>query len=242
MNTNKLSPSTLARFAGALYLLIAVSGIFAHFVTPAQFIVPGDAAATVANIAASEPMFRLGTVGSELIILLSEIVLSVIVYLLLKPVNKTLSIVAAVFRLAMTTIHALNLLNYYFVFELLNSENFTAVFNPEQISALVGLFLNAHDLGFTLGIAFFMPHVLILGYLIYHATYFPKLLGIFFMLAGVGYLVDTIGLLLVSSYTTTPGFIAIIIAVAEVAFPIWLVVKGVNREQWQKRELMLEMA
>lgn len=241
-NIREMSPSAYARIAGVLYLVITVAAIFAHMVIPEQFIVSGDAAATAANIAANETAFRLGAVGSELIILLSEIVLAVVLYVLLKPVNKTLSLVAAVSRLAMTTIHGLNLLNYYFVFQLLNGAEFTAVFSPDQVNALVTLFLNAHSIGFTIGIAFLVPHVLILGYLIYQSGYFPKVLGILFMAAGVGYLVDSMGLLLVSGYTTTPGLIAAVIAIAEIAFPLWLLVKGVNMDRWQSRALALETA
>jgi hypothetical protein len=174
--------------------------------------------------------------------LLSEIVLSVVLYLLLKPVSKTLSLVAAVFRLAMTIIHGLNLLNYYFVFQLLNGGDFLTAFGPEQTNALMTLFLDAHSIGFTIGIAFLVPHVLILGYLIVQSGYFPKVLGFLFLAAGVGYLFDATGLLLVSSYTTTPGLIQMVIAVAEIAFPIWLLVKGVNKDRWQNRSLAFETA
>lgn len=241
-NIREMSPSAYARLAGVLYLIITVAAIFAHMVIPEQFIVSGDAAATAANIAADEATFRLGTVGSELIILLSEIVLSVVLYVLLKPVSKTLSLVAAVSRLAMTTIHGLNLLNYYFVFQLLNGADFAAAFSPEQVNALVMLFLDGHSIGFTIGIAFLVPHVLILGYLIVKSGYFPKVLGFLFIAAGFGYLFDATGLLLVSGYNTTPGLIAMVIALAEIAFPIWLLVKGVNVSRWQNRTLALETA
>jgi hypothetical protein len=229
-----LSPSAYARIAGVLYLVITVAAVFAHFVIPDQFIVSGDAAATVANIAADAATFRLGAIGSELVILLSEIVLAVVLYMLLKPVNKTLSLIAAVFRLAMTTIHGLNLLNIYFVLQLIDGGGAAMAFGPEQVQALVMLFLNAHSTGFTLGIAFLVPHVLILGYLIVRSGYFPKVLGFLFIAAGIGYLFDTTGLLLVSGYSTTPGLIAMVIAVAEIAFPIWLLVKGVNSVGWQQ--------
>lgn len=244
MNSNlrEMSPSAYARFAGVLYLVITVAAIFAHMVIQEQFIVAGDAAATAANIAANETTFRLGTVGSELIILLSEIVLAVVLYVLLKPVSKTLSLVAAVSRLAMTTIHGLNLLNYYFVFQLLNGGSIATAFSPDQVNALVTLFLDAHSIGFTIGIAFLVPHVLVLGYLIVQSGYFPKVLGFLFIAAGFGYLFDSIGLLLVSGYTTTPGLVAAVIALAEIAFPVWLLVKGVNMDRWETRTLALETA
>lgn len=236
------SPQKTARLAGVLYLIITVAAIFAHIYIPGELIVSGNAAATAQNISASESVFRFGMIGGELIVLLSEIILSVLLYVLLKPVNKTLSLIAAVSRLAMTTIHGLNLLNYYFVLQLLNGGDYLAVFGPDQINGLVTLFLDAHSYGFSIGVAFLVPHVLILGYLIFESGYFPRVLGILFLLAGIGYLIDTTGLLLVSGYETTPGIIAMIIAVAEIAFPVWLLVKGVKIDRWQQRNLALEAA
>lgn len=236
------SPLVLARIAGVLYLIITIAAIFAHFYVPGELIVAGDPAATASNITASETLFRVGMIGSELVILLSEIVLSVVLYVLFKPVSKTLSLLAAVSRLAMTTIHGLNLLNYYFVLQLLSGAEYLTVFDPAQVQALASLFLEAHSYGFTLGVAFLVPHVLILGYLIYQSGYFPKVLGILFLLAGVGYLIDTIGLLLVPGYETTPGLIALVITVAEIAFPLWLLIKGIKIDRWQEQALALESA
>ena len=217
-----------ARLAGVLYLIITVAAIFAHIYLPSNIIVPDDATATANNIIASESLFRIGSVGGELVILLSEVILAVLLYVLLKPVNKTLSLLAAVSRLAMTTIHGLNLLNYFFVFLLLSGAGYLSVFETSQLHALVMVFLEAHSYGFTIGIAFLTLHVLILGYLIFKSGYFPKVLGILFIAAGIGYVIDSFALLLSSSYTTTPGIIAATISIAEIAFPLWLLIKGVN--------------
>ena len=238
----KINPMLYARIAGVMYILIAAAAIPAHFVIPERFIVPGDVATTAANIAEAQTTFLLGTVGGELIILLTEIALIVVLYFLLAPVSKTLSAIAAIFRGAMAAIHGLNLLNYYFIVQLINDGSLAAGFSDAQINALVNLFLNAHDLGFVLGIAFLVPHVLILGYLIYRSDYFPRVLGILFLIAGIGYAIDTVGLLFVPGYTETPGLIAIVIATAEIAFPLWLLIRGVNREEWQSRVLRLETA
>lgn len=216
-----------ARVAGVLYLVITIAAIVAHFYVPAQIIVPNDLAATAANIVASDTLFRVG-IGSEFIVLLAEIVLSVILYTLFRPVNRTVSLTAAVSRLVMTTIHGLNLLNYFFILSLLGGAGFAAAFTPEQIHALVGLFLDAHSYGFTIGIAFLTIHVFALGYLIVKSGYVPKIIGILFIVAGFGYLIDSFGLLLFSGYTTTPVYVAVPIAVAEIAFPLWLLVMGIK--------------
>ncbi len=234
--STETSPLIYARSAGFLYLVIFIAAMVAHFYIPSTFIVPGDAAATATNIRASEPLFRLGGIGSELVILLSEIVLSVILYVLLKPVSKTLSLVAAVSRLAMTTIHGVNLLNYFFALLLLSGADYLTVFAADQLQALVMLFLDAHSYGFTIGIAFFTLHVFVLGYLILRSGYIPRILGVLFLIAAFGYLIDSSAILLLANYET-PDFLALPIIIAEIAFPLWLLIKGVSIEQWEKRAL-----
>lgn len=226
-----------ARFAGILYFIITVAAIITHMYMPSEIIVAGDAAATANNITNSPDLFRFGGIGGELIVLLSEVILSIVLFVLLKPVNKVLSLLAAVSRLVMTTVHAFNLINYFFVVILLGGSSYLAIFNPDQINALMMLFLEAHGFGFTIGIAFLVIHVLILGYLIIKSGFFPKVLGYLFLAAGLGYLIDSFGLLLFENYETTPTIIAIVISVSELVFPLWLLIKGVNKEGWEKRSL-----
>lgn len=226
------SPMLYARLAGILYLIITLFAIIAHFYVPDELIVSGDAAATANNIMENESLFRIG-IGSEVIVLLSEIILSIILYVLLAPVNKTVSLIAAVSRLTMTTIHGINLINYFFVLLLLDGS--ITAFDTQQVNELVMLFLDAHTFGFTIGISFLSIHVFALGYLIFQSGYFPRILGVLFLIAAIGYLFDSTALLMVSSYEETPAFVAMSIAIAEIAFPLWLLVKGVNQEGWQKR-------
>jgi len=230
------SIQTYAKIAAILYLLIVVLAGFVHFYVPSQLIVAGDAAATASNIMASEGLFRMSIAG-ELLILLSEIVLSVLLYVLLKPVSKTLSLIAAVSRLAMTTIHGLNLLNQFIVLLLLSGAGYLTVFEPNQLHALVMVFLDAYNYGFTIGIVFLILHAFLLGYLIFRSGYFPRVLGILFMIAALGYLIDSFSYVLVANYLKGPVYLALPIAISEIAFPIWLLIKGVRAEEWDKRVL-----
>ena len=225
-----------AKVAGALYLVIAVLAGFVHFYVPGKLIVSGDAGITASNILASEGLFRM-SIASELLILLGEIVLSILLYVLLKPVNKTLSLVAAVSRLAMTTIHGVNLLNHFIVLLLVGGAGYLTVFQPDQLNALVTLFLNSYNYGYTIGIVFFALHTFTLAYLIFKSGYFPKILGVLFMLAAFGYLIDGFSHILIADYKTGPAYLALPIAIAEIAFPLWLLIKGVNVDQWEKRAL-----
>lgn len=233
MEAHPMSIQKTARTAGVLYLLITALSIPVHFIIPAQLVVAGDAAATANHIMASAGLFRMG-IAAELLILLSEIGLTVLLYRLLSPVNRTLSLVAAVSRLAMTVIHGANLLTRIIVLVLLGGAGYLAVFEPAQLNALGMVFLNAYDYGFSLGIVFLVLHALILGYLIFKSSYFPRILGVLFMIASLGYLIDSFSHLLIPNYKTGPAYLALPIAIAEIAFPVWLLIKGVNSRQWEK--------
>ena len=238
MEEKTKSIQRIARMAGVLYLIITFLSIPVHFLIPAQLIVAGDAAATANNIMASEGLFRMG-IGAELVLLLSEIVLSVLLYVLFRPVNKTLSLVAAVSRLAMTTIHGVNLLTHFIVLLLLSGASYLTVFAPDQLQALVMVFLDAYNYGFTIGIVFLFLHALTLGYLIFKSGYFPKILGVLFIIVSAGYLIDSFSHVLITGYSKGPVYLALPIALAEIAFPLWLLIKGVNTEQWEKRAAAL---
>jgi hypothetical protein len=223
-----------ARLAAVLYLLIALLAGFVHLYVPGALIVPGDAGATASNIRASEGLFRAG-IGVELLLLLSEVALSVLLYVLLRPVDKTLSLIAAASRLVMTTIHGLNVLGHVAVLLLLSGAGYLTAFAPNQIDALVMASLDAYSYGFSIGIVFLVLHAFPLGYLIYRSGYFPKALGVLFMVAALGYLTDGLSHVLVPGYVKGAPYIALPIALSEIAFPLWLLFKGVNAEQWGRR-------
>jgi hypothetical protein len=188
--------------------------------------VPGDAATTAGNIMASEGLFRLGIVSDSLVFLI-EIVLTVLLYVLLKPVNQTLSLVAAFSRLAMTVIQGINLLNYFFILLLLSGAGYLAVFAPDQLQALVLLFFNAHEYVALIWGLFFGLHLFVLGYLVYKSRYIPKILGILLIIASLCYLIQSFGNILLPQYEEIFALVGYL-SITEIAFPLWLLIKGVD--------------
>lgn len=227
------SPLPMARLAGLLYLLIAAGAAVAHGYVPAQLIVAGDVATTIDRIAAAQPLFRLG-IAAEYVILLSEVALCVLLYALFRPLGATLTLMMVSFRLVMTAIHGANMLNQFVVLNLSDVGATAALLAPGQQVPLVALFLDAYRSGFAIGIVFLVPHVFLLGYLVLVSGFLPRPLGLLLLLAGCGYLLDSVALLLVPGYTETPIVVALIIAAAEIAFPLWLLIKGVDGERWRQ--------
>ncbi len=225
-----------ARLAGFLLLLIAVLAPFSILYLPSTLIVPGDAATTASNVMASDGLFRLGIVVDSVVILL-EIIVIAILYVLLRPVNRTLALVAAFARLAMTTVMAVNLFNSLGVLLLLSDAEYLTVFEPDQLDALMLLFLNLHESGIYIWQVFLGLHLIALGYLVFKSGYFPRILGILLMAACLGYLMDSLGILLPSSEAISIVSSVFLVAtvIGEVSFTFWLLIKGVNVERWEIR-------
>lgn len=225
-----------ARFAGLLLLLIAVLAPFSMLYLPSILIAPGDAATTAGNVMASDGLFRLGIVVDSVVILL-EIVLIGILYVLLRPVSRTLALIAAFARLAMTTVMAVNLFNSLGVLLLLSGAGYLTVFEPDQLDALVLLFLNLHESGIYIWQVFLGLHLIVLGYLVFKSGYFPRILGVLLMVACSGYLMDSLVVLVPGSEAISivaPVFLVATV-IGEVSFTFWLLIKGVNAEQWEIR-------
>jgi hypothetical protein len=225
-----------ARLAGFLILLIAILSPFSILYLPSTLIAPGDAATTASNVMASEGLFRLGIVVDSVVVLL-EIVVIAILYVLLRPVNRTLALVAAFARLAMTVVMAVNVFNSLGVLLLLGDAEYLRVFEPGQLHALVLLFLNLHESGIYIWQVFFALHWVAVGYLVFKSGYFPRVLGILLIVTCLGYLMDSFGILYPSSgaLSTVSSVVLAVGVIGELSFTLWLLIKGVNVEQWEIR-------
>ncbi len=226
-----LTPRTLARLTGALYLVIIACGMFSEVIVRGGLIVRGDAPATIAGILTSEGLFRLGF-ASDLVVFLCDVAVAILLYVLLRPVDRTLALIAAGFQLVGTAIYGVNLLNHFAVLLIVSGADYLAVFEPAQLQALALLFLDIHKHGYDLGLVFFALHCLVLGYLIYRSGYFPRFLGVLLVLAGLGYLVGSGTLFL---FPDGVGAVAPVYAaplVGELALCFWLLIKGVSLDAW----------
>jgi Domain of unknown function (DUF4386) len=233
--TAETSPLVYARIAGILAILLVVLGPFSLIYVPSTLIVPGDATATADNIRASESLFRTAII-SDLVIFFDEIVLTVLLYVLLRPVSRTLSLVAAFARLSMAVIQGINQLPSLIVLLLLSGAGYFAAFEPSQLDALVLLFLNAREYGVYIWQSVFVLHLVVLGYLVFKSGYFPRVLGVLLILGALGYLTDSIGNILFPNYEPIFGVVvAVTSIIGELPFFLWLLIKGVNVQKWHDR-------
>lgn len=213
-----------ARIAGVFYLLIFICAGFAEGYVRTGVLVPGDPSATAQNILASEGIFRLG-LASDLLAFVFDAIVAVLLYVILKPVSKTLSLMAAAFRLiAHPAIASLNMLNHYAALAVLDGSYLVS--QPETFSLF---FMDLHSAGYLVAGVFFGVHLLILGYLVIKSELFPKVLGWLLGIAALGYLIESFGSFLVPVHADIYTMIVTVTAVVgEISFTFWLLVKGVK--------------
>ena len=230
--TNRITDISLrkaARVAGFGLLIMTIFAIYAYYFVRQSLIVPGDAATTANNIMANELLFR-SSIVSWLIVLTCDVVVAWALYVLLKPVNKSLSLLAAWFRLVYTTIHGIALLNLIFVLQLLSGADYLTVFETDQLHALLLLFLNGHNYGALIGLVFFGFHLFVLGYLVFKSDYIPRIIGVLLIIASFGYLIQNFGNVLLPNYANYEAILQMVFVVpmfiGELSLCFWLLFRG----------------
>jgi hypothetical protein len=223
---------TYARAAGLLFLVTMVAGFFGEVYAPSTIIVANDAAATARNVIGMNSLFRLGF-ASYLIEALCDVALALIFYVLLRPVRRNLSLLAAFFGLISTALFAVAELFYFAPSLILNGADYLKVFSPDQLNALALLSLKMYARASGLFMVFYGVAGIIRGYLIYRSGYLPRTLGVIVAIAGLGFVVKNFTLVLAPSYSSdlllAPMF------VAGLALTSWMLVRGIDARIWEAR-------
>lgn len=133
-------PQAYARIGGALYLLIIVLGAFAEGFVANQLIAPGDAATTAHNIMVAPGLWQLSVAG-DLVVVLCAVPLLWIEYLLLRPVNRQLVLLAVLLNVVSVAVEAISKLFLLMVMPTLASPTYLNAFAPPQLEVLANLAL-----------------------------------------------------------------------------------------------------
>lgn len=215
-----------ARYAGILYLLLAVTAPFGLLYVPRQLFVAGDATATAANIAASEWLLRLG-IGSELIHQVVQVFLVLALYQLFKPVNETLAKLLVILgALVSIPIVFVNVLNEVAALILVSGAGFLSVFEKPQLDALANLFIMLHGQGITVVSVFWGLWLFPFGLLVIRSGFIPRVFGYLLMVAGAAYVLGSFVRLVVPQYSAMVQPIVSLLVIAEVPIVFWLLIWG----------------
>lgn len=220
------SRNTLARLAGLLYLLVAVGGGFAESVR-SSVRVPGDGAATAANIVQHATLFRIGF-AADLIDFACFLGVGLLLYVILKPVNGPVATAMLTINAVSVAVQALNMLNQLGALMVATDPVYTAGMTPAATHGLVLLLVDMQHQGYVIAQIFFGAYLLPLGYLVYRSEFFPKTIGIALMVGAGGYVAGVVANF-VAPESSVPVYPALVGGLAELVFLLWLLVVGAER-------------
>ncbi|MBV8434582.1 MAG: DUF4386 domain-containing protein [Candidatus Eremiobacteraeota bacterium] len=217
------SPKAYARTCGAVYACVIVLGIFAEFYVRGSIVVHGDAVATAAKIAAHETLWRAGMVAN-LLGGAAYVVVTLMLYVLLEPVDKRISLLAAFFSIAGCAMTGTNVL--------LDFAALSSTAAPAALKTILGL----HLPGYCVSLAFFGFYCALLGYLIVRSGYLPKFVGALLLVGGPCYVLNSCMVLLApAAWAAVPFDVTTISGVAELVLTLWLLAMGVDVPRWNEK-------
>ena len=197
---------------GIALLLLAVLAGLANFGVVEVLVTPGDAARTATDLIESEGLFRSGIAGLLVVVIL-DIVVACSLLAVFESVNRSVAIMAAVFRIAYSAVFLVAISQLVSTLSLLGE--------PDEALRAVGQFHTIWDASYAL----FGVHLALIGYLVYRSGFAPRVIGVLLVLAGLGYLIDKIGAVLVSGYSLEISRFSF---VGEAVLIFWLLIKGVR--------------
>jgi len=191
---------------------------YAEFYVFKNLLISNNAARTTQNLLENPTLFLSG-IFAILFTYIKDVLLAWTMYIFLKPVNASLSLLAAWFRIVYTVLAIVALFNFVYAFQVVNMPAFEASYKNEQVLQLI----NARRFAMNLAYIIFGSYLILLGVLIYKASYIPKVMGVLITLAGVAWIIISLQPYFFKNYDLSW---MMIFSVGELFFAIWLLVKG----------------
>ncbi len=165
-----------ASVVGAAYLCALVPAVFAEFYVLGQLVVSDNATQTALNIVAHERLFRLG-VASNLTVFTIDVALIAALYVVLKPVNRSVALLAAGWGLIETAILVVVTLSDFDVLRILSGAEYLKVFEVDRLQALARLSIGAHGAAYNVGLVFAGLRSTAFCYLWFKSGFIPRALA-----------------------------------------------------------------
>jgi hypothetical protein len=223
-----MSQQQLARTAGILYLVLAIAGGFSQLVAREGVLVRGDAAATADHIRGSATLIQIGF-ATDVVNIVCFVVVALLLHALLSPVRGRIATSFVMFNALAAAIMGVSLAGHGGALLVATDPAFGAALGADGANALALLLMELHARGYLVAEVFFGLWLLPLGYVVYRSGMLPRAFGAALMIGSVGYLTSF------ALTVASPGFesalslyFAIPAGIAEVAFLLWLIFRGVS--------------
>lgn len=227
MNRIDNSQRVAAKVVGVSGLLAVVIVVFGNYALLDPLIISGNATETARNIAAHQTQVRVAltcflTYSASVIILLAAL------YVILRPVNRILALIGALFRLVFALLWLLTTLNLLGALRLLGSATYLQVFEADHLQALARLQMAANFDEYYVGLPFFGLAATVCSYLWFKSRYIPRSLAAFGMISSAWCAICAFIFLVFPTFgkTVNAYWFDSPMAIFEMIVSFWLLFKG----------------
>ncbi len=210
-----------SRGTGAVYLLVAITGAFGIAYVQG-LVVANDITATI-NILAANKTTISWAIFAALLTQIGHLVLVLMLYKILAPVNEAIAKLMVIFVLVGLPIAMLNEASYGAILGQLGS--------ADGSSNMIAALISFHAYGIIIVQIFWGLWLFPFGYLVYKSGFLPKIIGVTLMIGCFGYLADSL------IYIFNPNFpirFSIYLFWGELIILFWLLIMGINVEKWER--------
>lgn len=238
----RVSPQLYARTIGALYLVVIVVGFFAYGYVPGK-LVSADAAITAGKILSHAFLWRAGIVAG-LIVVVCAVPQLLFEYLLLRPVQRNVALLAVFFNIISLVIESLSALGHIAALALVGGQRALHAVAAPLLQAWASLAIDLHDADLNISFLFFGCVCLLYGYLIYRSGFLPRFLGVLMTLAGLCYAGNSILVFLDLHVLPLSGVPLLLLpaGLSELILCLWLLILGVDAPKWHLWAQRAELA
>lgn len=214
-----------ARLAGAMFLFINATGIFSEVFVRGSLL-SGEVTQVAQNIIESERLFRLSIVG-DLVTFAGVLVLVWALYVLLRPVNRDLALLAVLLRIVETPVGVAATVNSLIAVRLLSSAEYLEVFEAGQLHALSRLARNAFGFGQDVGFIFVGLGSTVFAYLLLRSRYIPRILAGWGVFASLLFTTYNFWIIVFPGIVETLMYVSFApMGIYEITLGFWLLIKG----------------
>jgi hypothetical protein len=218
-----------ARVAGLTFLLAIAIVVAANYGINFRLIVPDNAVDTARNMMAHETLFRLN-IACNLIYVVNVVVLLAALYVILKPVNRHLALIATFCRLVFALMWCVTALNTLGALRLLGNAAYLPVFNADQLQTLARLHLTSSYDAYYVGLPFWGLASTVCSYLWLKSGYIPRTLAAFGVISSAWCVMCAFAFIVFPHFDTTVNayWFDSPMVIFEMALGLWLLLKGLG--------------
>jgi hypothetical protein len=226
MENNASTLKNTARLAGLLYLLWIITGMYAMYYIPSQINLSGDADSDAQNILSHEFLFRTGIIN-DLVSGAIWVFMVLVFYRLFKSVNERRArLLVALVIVQIPTAFFIEAFNISAL--LIYKGELLKTFELAQRLDLAMLLLKMKDYAVSTLVLFWGLWLFPLALLVYRSGFMPRFLGVWLLINGVAFVVMSFMGILVPQYKDMVFKVAFPAMLGEMAFMLWLLIKGVK--------------